>query len=126
MSMSLSIGVLGLAVLGSGAVMAGLRMSRGVTSRHVEARLRWYLLPPRRGTTTNPDVLHGISDWEGMLDDLHITVPRALCGEILTDGPNAAPRQPTDSADKPPCQRCSSLARWMVGVAPVGPRRAHG
>lgn len=118
MSASLAIGGLGLSVLWAGAVLAGVRTSCGI-SQHV-ARPRRCLLPARRGTALHTHVVHGISDGERMIDALRITVPRALCGEILMADPNAVP-PPTDRPDAPPCPRCAARARWMGGAAVAAP-----
>lgn len=119
MSASLAIGGLGLAVLWSGAVLTGVRISGGI-SQYVASGTRRYLLPPRSGTTLDAHVVHGLSDWERMLNTLRLTVPRAVCGQIPIADPNSAPT-PTDRPDVPLCPRCVSRARWIVGTAVAAP-----
>lgn len=120
MSMSVSIGVLGLVVLGAGAVLVGVRRSPGWRPRYVQAYARWYLLPARRGAATDAHVVHGISDWERVLNALRITVPHALCGVSLVAAPSD--RGAPDGPDAVSCPRCVSRARWLVDAAPRGSR----
>lgn len=55
--------------------------------------------------TSEDDVAHIVSKWQGMLDILRLKVPRALCGELLV----ADPDRPGPNRNSPICPRCAEL-----------------
>lgn len=60
---------------------------------------------------TTDSVVHIVGWWQGLLDDLHIKVPRGLCGESLAG--DEAPE-----GEEVPCRRC-----WQINGGPANGRR---
>ncbi|WP_131822243.1 hypothetical protein [Mycobacteroides chelonae] len=57
------------------------------------------------------NVVHIVGWWHGLLDDLHIKVPRGLCGESLAG-------EDSPEGEEVPCPGC-----WQINGGPATGRR---
>lgn len=86
---------------------------------HARSGLQWSPGAHPELRHDDPNLAHVVGAFQHFLRVLHVKVPRALCGVLLTGSPDARPVL----SDDPACPRCVALAgldaslTWVPGSA---------